>query len=89
LVAVNLSREAVSVARNRCTFEKRAKEIARKQKQEEKLKRRQNKIQSKAEDEEENFTTEDNEPGSDEIADESYQEHENVSEQPAISDDGK
>jgi hypothetical protein len=85
LVAVNLSREAVSVARNRCTFEKRAKEIARKQKQEEKLKRRQNKIPSK--DEEENFVTEENEPGSDELTDESYHEDENVSGQPAPSED--
>jgi hypothetical protein len=36
------------MARNRCSYEKRAKEIARKQKQEEKIKRRQNKVQTKA-----------------------------------------
>ncbi len=35
------------MARNRCSYEKRAKEIARKQKAEEKIKRRQNKAQAK------------------------------------------
>ena len=35
------------MARNRCSYEKRAKEIARKQKAEEKTKRRQNKAQAK------------------------------------------
>jgi hypothetical protein len=39
------------LARNRCSYEKRAKEIARKQKQEEKTKRRQNKLQAKPEEE--------------------------------------
>jgi hypothetical protein len=47
------------VVQKRCTFEKRAKEIARKQKQEEKVKRRQNKIQPKAETE--TFETEEKE----------------------------
>lgn len=37
------------MARNRCSYEKRAKEIARKQKQEEKTKKRQNKLQAKPE----------------------------------------
>jgi prophage maintenance system killer protein len=40
--------EVIRLARNRCSYEKRAKEIARKQKQEEKIKRRQNKAQAKA-----------------------------------------
>ena len=35
------------MARNRCSYEKRAKEIARKQKAEEKIKRRQNKALAK------------------------------------------
>jgi hypothetical protein len=39
------------MARNRCSYEKRAKEIARKQKQEEKIKRRQNKALPKASEE--------------------------------------
>ncbi len=39
------------MARNRCSYEKRAKEIARKQKQEEKIKRRQNKDLPKASEE--------------------------------------
>ncbi len=39
------------MARNRCSYEKRAKEIARKQKQEEKTKRRQNKALPKASEE--------------------------------------
>jgi hypothetical protein len=39
------------LARNRCSYEKRAKEIARKQKQEEKTKRRQNKALAKPSDE--------------------------------------
>jgi hypothetical protein len=44
------------MARNRCSYEKRAKEIARKQKQEEKIKRRQNKVQAK--DSEETYESE-------------------------------
>ncbi len=44
------------MARNRCSYEKRAKEIARKQKQEEKIKRRQNKAQAK--DSEETYESE-------------------------------
>jgi hypothetical protein len=44
------------MARNRCIYEKRAKEIARKQKQEEKIKRRQNKVQAK--DSEETYESE-------------------------------
>jgi hypothetical protein len=47
--------EVRHLARNRCSYEKRAKEIARKQKQEEKTKRRQNKLPAK--DEEENLET--------------------------------
>ena len=39
------------MARNRCSYEKRAKEIARKQKQEEKIKRRQNKLAAKGSEE--------------------------------------
>jgi hypothetical protein len=40
-------KEVVLMARNRCSYEKRAKEIARKQKAEEKIKRRQNKALAK------------------------------------------
>lgn len=43
------------MARNRCSYEKRAKEIARKQKAEEKIKRRQNKAQAKASGSEDTF----------------------------------
>jgi hypothetical protein len=42
-------RRRETTAKNRFTFEKRAKEIARQQKQAEKLERRQNKDQSKPE----------------------------------------